>query len=359
MWKIFSVEMKLAQPLAIGPGWRLGFVMLTRLDVPPRTFWGAFTDALTRWKLAEPGAVKWLDTSSSGSGNEFEKMGRWVSKNLRFLPGTLLLKEGKEVKERVLPWYLFGEGERFSICNKDVKNLRYETLQMVKGRYVAGRGSTALEYKEGSMAAEEGMLHETERIMPRIGIDGKICDVWVEMVIFVLSEAAAGIQKWIKDQGKMYLRVGRDVGVGDGCFDEISVVELDEKSKIGETRCIKYEQKTEWNLESEDGPILSVTPQAGAKEGYARVRLQGPFLVDKDNGLLKGYWGELRPHLIREFDTGGQGFGRKMGYPDDANNMWILEHGGILAADKHRESYRFILKRDGWQLAPDGDGDQG
>jgi len=41
---------------------------------------------------------------------------------------------------------------------------------------------------------------------------------------------------------------------------------------------------------------------------------------------IKGYWGELRPHLVREYDVANsQGFGRKMGYPDDGTAMWIVE----------------------------------
>jgi hypothetical protein len=44
----------------------------------------------------------------------------------------------------------------------------------------------------------------------------------------------------------------------------------------------------------------------------------------------------------------GEGFGRKMGYPDDTLAMWILEHGGVLAVSNADKSYAFGLQRDGW-----------
>jgi hypothetical protein len=347
MWKTLNIEMKLAQPLAVGPGWRLGFVMLTRLDIPPRTLWGAFTDAMTRYKGTNHGPDNLTIPINHGS-NPFLVVGDWVSANIRFLPGMLVAKDGedgREVKERVLPWYYFGMEDRFTVWDQKA-NWREMPESIVRSRYISGSGSTALDCEH--MAADEGTLHETERIMPKIRMNDHIWDVWIDIIAFVRGAAAEGIKSWLENNGTGYLRVGRDVGAGDGCFEEIFVEEIDTPGAIGEMRRLENDTIT-WRLEEESTPILSVRPLNGDLDEKPHIRLPGPFLTGFKSSEIQGYWGELRPHIVREFDVSGkQGFGRKMGYPDDTLAMWILEHGGVLAVDSADKSYTFGLQRDGW-----------
>jgi hypothetical protein len=354
MWKIFKVQMKLAQPLAVGPGWRLGFVALTRLDVPPRTLWGAFTDALTRWEMAE-GSKNWPEVKFPESKNLFVDFGRWVSGNIRFLPGILLVKKNNEAEERLLPWYRFGSGDCFKVC--DQLGNGEESSASAKKRFVFGSGSTALDYN--CMAAEESMLHETERIMPKVKINGDTACVWLEYVVFV-KEHAKFLKKWLSDDALDYLRIGRDVAAGDGCFDRISTQELTEINGGNIDRLLNLKQSVSWNLDDPAGPILSATPSISEDCDICQIRLPGPFLMNGNSEAINGYWGELRPHIVREFDIKtGKGFGRKIGYaydtdtPDINNPKWILEHGGVLAVDKLDGIYNFVLKRDGWENMPE------
>ena len=347
MWIPFKVEMKLAQPLAVGPGWRLGFVTLTRLDVPPRTFWGAFTDALTRWKMADGTNGPTIDQTNE---NPFRSVGTWVETNLRFLPGILVAKDGDDEKERFVPWYAFGEGEKLSVKNGG--GWQPSPSAPIRKRYVFSHGSTALDYDR--MKAEDAMLHETERIMPQIRGEGeKILQVWLETILFVKDSEVPGLKNWLSHHGKKYLRIGRDVAVGDGCFSDILPVEIDVDT-IKDTRPLNNDQKVHWDLNQDKvGPIIQVTPIIIEKYSTGSVRLPGPFLLNANAEKntppeLNGYWGELRPHLVREFDVEGKkGFGRKMGYPGEGTPKWILDHGGVLAVSPEKE-YNFMLERDGW-----------
>lgn len=355
MWKTFKVQMKLAQPLAVGPGWRLGFVALTRLDVPPRTLWGAFTDALTRWKMTE-GSKDGPEIEFTKSKNLFVNFGQWVSKNMRFLPGILLVKKNNREQERLLPWYRFGVGDSFIGCDQSGGILREESPASAKKRFVFGSGSTALDYD--CMTAEESMLHETERIMPKVKMNGKTGCVWLEYVVFV-KEHAEFLKKWLNVDASDYLRIGRDVAAGDGCFDGISTQELTEINGGNIDRLLNLKQSITWNWDDPAGPILSVTPSKGEDCDICQIRLPGPFLMKGNSETINGYWGELRPHIVREFDIKtGKGFGRKIGYAYDTDTLdinnpkWILEHGGVLAVDKPDGIYNFVLKRDGWEKMP-------
>jgi hypothetical protein len=228
-WKPFHLKLRLAQPMAVGPGWRLGFVMLTRLYVPPRTLWGAFSDALARWHMASGESERFISISDKLAPACFEKVGDWVGRNLRFLPGLFCLWEhnpdGRRI-ERLLPWYRFGEGIGINLWTRSGGWL-VQPQEEAQRRYVAGHGATALDYE--TVSAEEGMLHETERIMPRVALENAgIGQVWLEIFLFVNQAEAVHLSDWVQKHALGFLRIGRDVGVGDGVFDGLECVALDD-----------------------------------------------------------------------------------------------------------------------------------
>lgn len=340
MWNAYRIDMKLAQPLSVGPGWRLGFVMLTRLDVPPRTLWGAFTDALTRWKKTGGDGGCGPELSLTPGENPFVEVGEWVERHVRFLPGVITLKSGDDIRERVIPWYEFGEGKCFRVIRRNGGS-GFETEFKVRKRYVDSRGSAALDYT--AMAAEKGMLFETERILPRIKRDGELLAVHLEVILFLKDEALP-LKEWLNGAaGRKYIRVGRDAGAGDGCFESITLREI-AKERIAPERGLRGETLT-WLLGSNSGPILNA---AGGESSL--LRIPGPFLYVEEANALAGYWGELRPHLVREFKVQKNvGFGRRIGYAGDAPS-WILEHGGVLALKDDVSSASFRLGKEGWYL---------
>lgn len=344
MWQAIQVRMRLAAPLAVGPGWRLGFVMLTRLDVPPRTLWGAFTDALTRWSLSCPGEEPSLVPKDfSGEINAaYEAAKSWVAGNLRFLPGLFAIGEEAGACETFVPDYEFGEGEIFRIVGRDGTVLCKVTSQQLKEKLVHGHASTAL--SSDSMAAEDAMLHETERVMPYAYGPGKegALPVWLGTVVWAKPGETAKIISWLHNHAVKYLRIGRDVSLGDGVFAEIKAEEIDAEG-LCRSRLLNNGQSVCWKTDQQAGPILEIKT-----ENDGPARLAGPLLIHREHvAKVAGYWGTLRPHLVREFDK-AFGFGRRVGPPGGSVCM-VLEYGGLVCL-KENGVYQYCLKRDGLVL---------
>ena len=350
MWRHVTVQWKLAQPLAVGPGWNLGFVNLTRLYVPPRTLWGAFTDALGRCLLASGCRPGCLDNAPENS--PFAAMGGWVERNIRFLPGRFLSRQGQK-EERIEPWYKFGQGMAVCVWSEAPDNQAVSEIQStdaVRARYVSGRGQTALNYD--TSAAAEGMLHETERIMPKIlcPSSGLVHDVWLETRMFVLDEEnhLNYLLAWIKSHGLDYLRVGRDAAAGDGCFEQVSISQAPPEDIPADDDGTLLT----WNLDSRPGPCLVATAPAGG-EPILDLRLPGPLLLSKeDEAHITGYWGDCRPYMVREYGTQKQqtGFGRNIGSLGE-KQKWVLEWGGVVSIKKDcLQSTAWLLGKEGFSM---------
>ena len=335
MWKILTIRMRPAAPFSIGPGWRLGFVMLTRLDAPPRTLWGAFTDAMTR--SIQAGEMH-FGPEIGPDENPFVRVGQWIEENMRFLPGVIKAVN-EECADRLLPWYAFGKGAGFLLHgggNIDEKHA-FRTEAEARRLFVHGKTGAALDYN--SLAAEESMLHETERIHPEVRmVDGSVRPVWLETAALVKQDQADLIKSWLVDKGAAYLRIGRDTACGDGCFSEIRVDETTSTDELNMRLGLNNEQKIEWIPDQGDGLRVRVEPTNRA------VRLPGPVLIAPHTQHPSGYWGDLRPHIVREYDL-KKGFGRRTGFT--AAPRGILHYGGLLAV---KGESRFRLERDGWVL---------
>lgn len=351
-WKAFTVRLKPAGPMAVGPGWRLGFVALTRLDVPARTLWGAFTDALTR--SAANGSVPDKNLCFINGENPYFSIGKWVRKHVRFLPGVYGIDSDNKFI-RLLPWYEFGAGPMFRI-DREFEGLNtLEPADRISRLLVNGAASTALDYAD--MAAEDSMLHETERIQPRVRLNGGICPVYLETVVFLSAEACSFMKEWIEKKAVACLRIGRDAAAGDGVFERIDISEITDWGEIIKARQLNVEQKAVWESDKTDGPLLTLSAEGTAdNKNLPAVRLPGPFVWSEGSNDFAGYWGDLRPHIVREFDR-DKGFGRKIGQPEDhagkapEARMWMLDHGGVLALNNTVVKARFVLKRDGWEAS--------
>lgn len=354
-WKPFHLRLRLAQPMAVGPGWRLGFVMLTRLCVPPRTLWGAFTDALARWLMTASPSQRFIVLTGNRMSAQFAEVGFWVAKNVRFLPGLFCnWEDGQNGRrmERLLPWYRFGEGPGVKHWTRSA-GWQEKAPNDIQRRYVAGHGATALNYETAS--AEEGMLHETERIMPRVKIEnGLIGHVWLELFLFINELEVPHLSHWVQENALNFLRIGRDVGVGDGVFDGLEWIALEDMESVNEAFQLTPQQ-TCWRFEGVDAPEIHLYPAcndgAGIDQDGHFIRPPGPLLIDVGCDNCDGYWGELRHHIVREHSVENdllQGFGQKIGYAGD-RAQWMLEFGGALAASRCGET-ALKLEKEGFSV---------
>lgn len=362
MWKAFNIRFPLAQPLAVGVGWRLGFVNLTRLDIPPRTLWGAFAQAVALSNSEDVSHFFTPDHAANPNKTRFDLSADWVAANLRFLPGILTARRIRQENSilRILPWYEFGAGDCCCVLQADSTGRLDSVVRdpaAIRSLFVRGRGATALEYGT-SIAAEEGMLHETERIMPMTRIGNDLWNVELETVVFFrddgggnTSDKAKSFHEWLRTQLSTHMRIGRDIAVGDGCFHPPAVTEVSDMTDITQAHRLDVDQTVEWVRDNPAGPILEVTPRDGDDSvSHSAIRLPGPCLIvpgELGTGLLQGYWGDAHPFFVREWDR-DKGYGRKIGYAGE-KPIWILEHGGIVAVPKN-VPVRAQLDRDGWRL---------
>jgi len=172
-------------------------------------------------------------------------------------------------------------------------------------------------------------------------VDGSVRPVWLETAALVKQDQADLIKSWLVDKGAAYLRIGRDAACGDGCFSEIRVDETTSTDELNMRLGLNNEQKIEWIPDQGDGLRVRVEPTNRA------VRLPGPVLIAPHTQHPSGYWGDLRPHIVREYDL-KKGFGRRTGFT--AAPRGILHYGGLLAV---KGESRFRLERDGWVLEED------
>ena len=122
MWTLYQVSLRVLSPIHIG--WKkTSNLQQTRYYVPAKTIWGALTARITR------------DQNSS----EYEKMGNKINENLRF---SYFYPSDNDSKVNEFPWE---DNNRFT------------------WKYIGSYQSAALENK----TAMEGMLHETEYILPK------------------------------------------------------------------------------------------------------------------------------------------------------------------------------------------------
>ncbi len=342
-WHPYLLELQLESSLAVGPGWRLGFVELTRLEIPPRTFWGAFTDALGRYCLSDRAKAEELGLDSATS--TYREIGEWLASRARFLPGILVLKEGETEKERLVPAYRFGEGMAFRKKNGHGK-WEWADPDACAADYTQGKSGTALTYD--LMSADEGMLHDTERITPLVERNGHLYEVWLETVIFVKDSLT--LSDWISGHARQYLKIGRDITYGDGTFKKEIISPITNYTDMSANRDLMFiNEGIQWILNEDDAPVITITPGKKSLNKEDLIHLPGPFLSQKTPNKITGYWGKLRRHIIRNFDVKRKmGFGAHCGYPANTP-QWILEHGGILATD-NAEPRNFSLLQDGWWL---------
>lgn len=122
MWTLYQVILRVLSPIHIG--WKkTSNLQQTRYYVPAKTIWGALTARITR------------DLNSS----EYEKIGHKINENLRF---SYFYPSDNDSKVDEFPWE---DNNRFT------------------WKYIGSYQSAALENK----TAIEGMLHETEYILPK------------------------------------------------------------------------------------------------------------------------------------------------------------------------------------------------
>lgn len=124
MWTLYQVSLRVLSPIHIG--WKkTSNLQQTRFYVPAKTIWGALTARITR------------DRNSS----DYEQIGKEINEKLRlsyFYPSDNISK----VDKSEFPWE---DNNRFT------------------WKYIGSYQSAALENK----TAMEGMLHETECILPK------------------------------------------------------------------------------------------------------------------------------------------------------------------------------------------------
>jgi len=150
-----------------------------------------------------------------------------------------------------------------------------------------------------------------------------------------------------------YLKIGRDITYGDGAFDEVQVSDIDLSSLCDLRELTTDNEALKWvtNTDQLPGPVLSITPKSNpTSPGCYRLRLPGPLVFATPPLHTTGYWGDMRPYLVREFAT--DGFGTRCGYPS-ARPEWLLENGGILGTSMN-DPVSFTLMRDGWRIANSG-----
>lgn len=124
MWTLYQVSLRVLSPIHIG--WKkTSNLQQTRFYVPAKTIWGALTARITR------------DQNSS----DYKGIGDIINKNLRFS-------------------YFYPSDNRSKVSKSDFP---WEDNSRFSWKYVGSYQSAALENK----TAMEGMLHETECILPK------------------------------------------------------------------------------------------------------------------------------------------------------------------------------------------------
>lgn len=165
MWTLYQVSLRVLSPIHVG--WKKSSnLQQTRFYVPAKTIWGALTARITR------------DQNSS----DYRGMGNKINENLRFS-------------------YFYPSDDRSKVNKGDFP---WEDANRFTWKYIGSYQSAALENK----TAMEGMLHETEYILPKTR-DGN----QVYLIGYIIERNACNID-WKTALPK--IQIGGERGYGWG-----------------------------------------------------------------------------------------------------------------------------------------------
>jgi hypothetical protein len=254
MWTLYQVSLRVLSPIHIG--WKkTSNLQQTRFDVPAKTIWGALTARITR------------DQNSS----DYEERGTEINENLRFSY-----------------FYPYDSNSNLNECE-----FPWENPDNFTWKYIGSYQSAALEHKN----AMEGMLHETECILPKtregnqvylVGyiIEKKGCDIdWKKAFpkIQIGGERGYGWGRVNIDNGPAERNQFFGYGFDSSQNDPVIIVPKDKCILAHTVASNAHEKEIEGNIEPFVGRITNKDGKFGDKFSKANICwIPGSKLVTSD-----------------------------------------------------------------------------